>query len=341
MLILNGTRIEFKSFPNGEVYADVPSRVVLEKGNVFHLRFESDADLLHLMWLKDTVDARVGKVPSLLFCPYFPYSRMDRAEQDRMFTLKSVAGMINAMGFDSVWSLEPHSDVLPALVNNFHALYLLWDGFVTGLPLLAAADWLVDSGVIEPGYEREYQSFQRLRKKAEGPIDYSAFYNAGVYFVYPDAGAQKRYGKEYAYSNVIPCAKDRDFESGKIRGIIPVLTDEAINNCRCAIIVDDLCSGGRTFIEVSKALHAKVPNLERVVLCVPHCENTVVRNLFDVHKNVDKVYTTNSIFLSDAGVTEDEKASLQLAVNSGEFVVFNLHTPAGVKNFLGGVSIGG
>lgn len=327
MIELNGHLVDFKMFPNGETFADLPDKWIRNE-NVFHLRFESDADLLHLMWLKNTVDARMGKVPSMLFCPYFPYSRMDRAEGTRLFTLKSIASLINSLEFSSVWALEPHSDVLPALVNNFHPLSLSLFGKRTGLPLIAANDWMARQGLCE---DSRFSTFEGLTHDSTSGYDFSAFYDAGIYFVYPDAGAQKRYSKEYPYSKSILCAKDRDFETGKIRGIIPVLTDDAINDCRCAIIVDDLCSGGRTFIEVAKALRQRLPNLKSVLLCVPHCENTVALNIEEVEKTVELVYTTDSIFHPDA----EMKAKLSRPL----FVVGKLVVPSVVNAFDGNVDI--
>ena len=181
----------------------------------------------------------------------------------------------------------------------------------------------------------DFATFEGL--ESDSGIDFSSFYDAGIYFVYPDAGAQKRYSKDYPYSKSIFCAKDRDFESGKIRGVIPVLTEDTIKTCRCAIIVDDLCSGGRTFIEVAKALKATIPDLESIILCVSHCENTVALNLEEMSGLVNNIFTTNSIFMSNAGMDEHKKAILD--ANSNLFVVGKLIVPSKVTAFDGIVNV--
>jgi len=73
--------------------------------------------------------------------------------------------------------------------------------------------------------------------------------NASI--VFPDAGAAKRYGaKEYAFAVI--CDKDRDPLTGKINGI--VISSGKVEP-KAYLIVDDICDGGRTFIEVAKKLY--------------------------------------------------------------------------------------
>lgn len=73
-----------------------------------------------------------------------------------------------------------------------------------------------------------------------------------AYIVFPDAGAAKRYGaKDYAHG--IICDKDREPLTGIIRGIVVVCGKV---EARPYLIVDDICDGGRTFIEVAKTLYA-------------------------------------------------------------------------------------
>lgn len=65
--------------------------------------------------------------------------------------------------------------------------------------------------------------------------------------VYPDAGAAKRYG---APSQVLRCEKIREPLTGKITGL------KVIGEVRPMpyLIIDDICDGGRTFIEVANKL---------------------------------------------------------------------------------------
>jgi ribose-phosphate pyrophosphokinase len=68
--------------------------------------------------------------------------------------------------------------------------------------------------------------------------------------VYPDYGASLRY--HAADRGVIVFDKDREPLTGVIRGIS--LVEGIIEHCSY-LIIDDLCDGGRTFIEVAKKLY--------------------------------------------------------------------------------------
>lgn len=84
----------------------------------------SGGDLGHLaaaLVYKDGL-TRKGAETVTLFIPYLPGARQDRAEP---FTAKVVAGLINSGGFDNVIAVDPHSPVLPGMVDNFFALDML------------------------------------------------------------------------------------------------------------------------------------------------------------------------------------------------------------------------
>lgn len=69
---------------------------------------------------------------------------------------------------------------------------------------------------------------------------------------YPDAGAATRYGKLIAQFNQVVFEKKRNQATGEIEGL---KTDDEILPLHY-LIIDDICDGGKTFIEVAKALYA-------------------------------------------------------------------------------------
>lgn len=94
------------------------------------------------------------------------------------------------------------------------------------------------------------------------------FKNVGVHcLVSPDGGSLKKIYKLAQLTNpsqVIECSKKRDVSSGDI-------TETIVNghvSGRDCYIVDDICDGGRTFIEIAKVLKNK--NANKVVLMVTH-----------------------------------------------------------------------
>ena len=72
------------------------------------------------------------------------------------------------------------------------------------------------------------------------------------------------------------------------------------------IIVDDLCSGGGTFVEAAKAL--KEAGAKRVYLAVTHCELNIFNGaILRENSDIEKVYTTDSIVKSNTHGTTFKK----------------------------------
>lgn len=288
MLSLNGTTVNVNQFPNGESFADVDKELVKKDYNRITLRYESDVDILFLQFLKDFVDDHAPNSFVSLNLPYIPYSRMDRQEESRLFTLKSFAKMLNRMNFQEVNVMEPHSEVSVALIDRVNVLNT--SAFLAVTTLFDILDvsgtaWFHSNPIDFDGTPQDYTLaglFDRAQK-------------AGVYFVYPDAGAEKRYRKQIKYPNIITCSKVRDFNTGNIKSI-KINEVSSIKDCKVAVIVDDLSSKGGTFIGSAKALREAIPTLEKVILVVTHCENTILEGDVLTGSDIDAVYTTNSIF---------------------------------------------
>lgn len=70
--------------------------------------------------------------------------------------------------------------------------------------------------------------------------------------VYPDAGAGKR-GYDSYYYTTIDLDKNRDQNTGEILGLA-FKSDERLIKDKTILIQDDICDGGRTFIEAAKLL---------------------------------------------------------------------------------------
>ncbi|EET88658.1 ribose-phosphate pyrophosphokinase [Clostridium carboxidivorans P7] len=112
-----------------------------------------------------------------------------------------------------------------------------------------------------------------------------------VYLVYPDAGAAKRYGKDISYEKILTANKERDFKTGFIKKL-DINGSVKSKNFK-AIIVDDLCSKGGTFMLAASRL--KEMGAGEIYLAVTHLEDTVFQG--DLLKNdlIKAIYTTNSI----------------------------------------------
>ncbi|WP_341281252.1 ribose-phosphate pyrophosphokinase [Paenibacillus sp. FSL H8-0537] len=198
------------------------------------------------------------KVHADLTIAYMPYSRMDRIEGASVFTLKYVCGLINSLAFGQVTVLEPHSDVTLALLNNCSARY----------PTIELLDLVVEA----TGFDR-----------------------AADYLFFPDAGAQKRYSKVRGYNELVGF-KARNFQTGEIErlDVVGQVASEGFK----AIIVDDLCSYGGTFMRSAEKL--KGLGAAEIYLLVGHCEPSIHKGKLLDSPLIDKVFTTNTM-LNEAG----------------------------------------
>ncbi len=150
-----------------------------------------------------------------LFAPYIPYSRQDRyCNPGEALSIKVMCALLNAQNFNKVWTLDNHSDVTSALLNH------------------------------------------------QFDIDVSALFERAVTFrgesvglVCPDGGALKRtlnLSKSLGGLPIIECGKLRDTATGKI--VKSVVHGLGVTVHDRLIMFDDICDGGRTFIELAKEL---------------------------------------------------------------------------------------
>lgn len=189
-----------------------------------------------------------------LILPYMPYSRMDRTEGITIFTLKYLCKLINSLNFESVTIYEPHSEVSTALLDRVK---------VVNISKILAE--------------------RLLEKLNNGKED--------LYLVYPDAGAAKRYGKEIKYEKILIGSKERDFKTGFIKKL--EINGDIKSKSFKAIIVDDLCSKGGTFMLTASKL--KEIGATEIYLVVTHCENTVFQGELLNSDLITGIYTTDSI----------------------------------------------
>lgn len=222
--------------------------------NVIDFKFESNEDFINLMFIKKHIDEKSPRSITKLNIPYLPYSRMDRTEGKNIFTLKYICEFINSLKFDKVMTFEAHSNVSLALLDR-----------------LENTNYSVN-----------------LAKQCMEDI---SFDKEKDYIVFPDDGSKKRYGNEFKDCKLLTCTKHRDFLTGKITSL---QVNEPVTTNFKAIIVDDLCSYGGTFMMASNSL--KELGAEEIYLCVTHSEDGLfLGNIFKT-SHIDKVYTTDSIF---------------------------------------------
>lgn len=194
-----------------------------------------------------------------LFCPYIP-ARQDRiCNEGEPFTVKVYAELINGLGLDKVITLEPHSDVLPALIDNVE----VW----------GIEDVFDFDRIVEPDL------------------------NVRLVLVAPDAGAAKRTNSlakflkaKYPEKNISvkQASKVRNVEDGTIEKIEAPTNSNPFDQY---LIVDDVCAMGGTFLGLYDEM--KRNGAKNIDIVLAHVDRE--RNGLDaLCKKFRKVYITNS-----------------------------------------------
>ena len=195
-----------------------------------------------------------------LYTPYFIGARSDRKFLNGQSNyLKTViCPIINSQNFNRVTILDPHSDVLEACLNNFDK--------VSNVDFASTA----------------------IKYYVEGDLT----------LISPDAGALKKIydvSKAIDCKNVIVANKLRDMETSKIiRTEVPGLDDTP--GSKNFVICDDICDGGRTFIEIAKAIQDVRPKAifnDKIYLCVTH--GIFSAGFEELEKYFTAIFTTNSV----------------------------------------------
>ena len=187
---------------------------------------------------------------------YLPYARQDRkTSDDEPFSLKTMCRLINSCNFKVVVLNDPHSDVATALINNV---------VVRSRVELFALNSL--------GY---------LFKGGKGcnPI-----------LISPDAGAIKKNNDVATYYGIehVNATKVRNTKTGAITAT-EVHTNINLEGSDL-VIVDDICDGGRTFIELAKVLKTYRPKSISLVITVGIYSNGIdsikehIPNIYHIYK---------------------------------------------------------
>jgi ribose-phosphate pyrophosphokinase len=213
-----------------------------------HFLFEKNEDLVELLLVCDAIK-RCGMILEGIAMPYVPFGRQDRvAVQGESLSLKVFCDLLNSCEAKIVNITDHHSDVTTALIKN----------------VVVLEQWEV--------FERYFEGKKNF------------------YLISPDGGALKKIYKlasKVDCKGVIEFSKQRNTRTGEITGVIgyPPRRIDGVNDF---YIVDDICDGGRTFIEISKVIKSWQTS-GKVILCVTHGFFTKGLGVFE--GLIDEIYT--------------------------------------------------
>jgi ribose-phosphate pyrophosphokinase len=253
-------KFQISKFPDGQQTVDIEASPMYLNGLdvKIYSRMNSFRDLELIIAANQALrDMAVRTVT--LYVPYFLGARSDRKFQQggTNYLKQVICPIINSQKFDRVSVLDPHSDVLEACLNNYEK---------------------IDNHTIV--------------KYALTDIDNKDGAQDRVVLVSPDAGAYKKIfdvAQKFGIEQIITATKVRDLKTGKIlRTEIPTLDQHKDLKY---VIVDDICDGGRTFIELAKAIKGSRPTA-KIYLIVTH--GIFSNGLYELSKEIEKIYCSNS-----------------------------------------------
>jgi len=199
--------------------------------------------------------------------PYFLGSRSDRKFEtgDNNYLKDVICPIINSLKLSSIEVLDPHSDVLEACLNNFRKTNST-----------EFARWAL-----------------RLINNKDGAKERTIFLS-------PDGGALKKIyelAKNLDFNgDIINCIKVRDSKGRIVKTEVP-----HFDITKDVVIFDDICDGGRTFIEIAKAIRQRHESYDRekgyvpigkIYLVVTH--GIFSKGFVEISKLFDGIFTTNS-----------------------------------------------
>ena len=246
MITINGKNVKCSKFNGGECHVKIPK--VRFGCNIVESYLYSSDDIMFLML---TIDAmrRVNQFAEIhLIIPYFPYSRQDRVcNIGEALSVKIMADLINMLKLNSVLIYDPHSYVVYPLLNNC---------LMKPMPEIIKNSLLKDI-IIENN----------------------------LILVSPDSGSEKKVrdlANIISHDNILYASKVRNTKNGEITET----KVSGVENGKKYIIVDDICDGGRTFIELAKII--KKQGASKVYLYVTH--GIFSKGLDVLKEYIDKVY---------------------------------------------------
>jgi len=201
---------------------------------------KSSRTLVELLLTLDAINNLEYQGPVELTLPYLPYSRQDRAcAPGEAFALSVLVNcLVPYLGFDdTITTWDVHSNVAQTLFDS--------------------------------EFEGEFQNVTAASLLQNFELEKDVVFNPSTIVIAPDKGAVERASEvqeSLGLSETVYATKVRNPDNGQIlRTEVP---EDANYRGKNLLIVDDICDGGRTFIELAKVLRDYEPS--RIDLYVTH-----------------------------------------------------------------------
>lgn len=228
--------------------------------NTIVINLKNHDDLFLLCLISDIIEKQSLDIE--LIITYLMYQQDDRSfSPNQGFGLRVISNILNNLKFSKISVYHPHSDKVE---------------FIKNVEILDNEN-LVEFALSDIFFSKfNNNNFKNLKNQGQ------------VRWVIPDAGAFKTQFKQLEnlkYHNFISCSKSRDE-----KGITTIVHCDDLNGDDC-FIIDDICLGGRTHIQIAEKLKEK--KCGDIYLIISHgIFNYGTEHLLKTFK---KIYTTDSI----------------------------------------------
>lgn len=264
-------RIEFLQFSGGERHIQLNPSLLNPSENSVQIKasLSNSTDVMDYLLLENVL-LQQG-IQLAVEIPYFPYARQDRiCAQGQAFSLDLMTKLLNS-------NTEQYVGQLQEIV--------VWDCHSQAtLELLRANTTFQNVVNIEPIQIIQQSEALMQILLAEHTV-----------LVCPDTGATQRTqaianginAQRQQAIDIIHCEKVRDASTGKIKA---TQVRSADLTGKTAVITDDICDGGATFIGIAQQLRRL--NCQNIILYVTHGIFSKGLDVFD--GLVDQIFTSNS-----------------------------------------------
>lgn len=258
-------KYEISKFPDGQQDVKIVSWQNIVPIEI-RSEFKSFSDL-ELIISATKALKRLGYKQITLNIPYLLGARSDRQfiEGGTSYLVDVIAPLINAQNYDKVICYDVHSDVAAACINNFHTVN---------------------------NYDFVSSCIQDILTKTTNNIR----------VVSPDGGALKKIYKtlenltlgygQTINNDVLVCSKSRGTDGKLSKTNVPLEKDLIPTDY---IIIDDICDGGRTFINIANEIRQYHDAKEipcEIHLIVSH--GIFSQGIDVILEKIDSIYCTNS-----------------------------------------------
>lgn len=233
-----GVLYDIVKYPAGEIQVRLTDAGLLAavKSSAYEIVANPIPDVIELAQLADALNVIKDFRARVCYLPYMPFGRADRRfKVGDTYAILVYSKLLKAMGFTQIITFDAHSKI-------------------TGLSMENAGMQFLN---IDPVHSDD--QIGSILQILNG-------YHHNIALVRPDKGSIGRYDLDVYNRPILQGDKVRDPITGKLSGFT---IDPAISEFDAALVIDDICDGGGTFIGLGEEIKRYAPDI-KLYLYVSH-----------------------------------------------------------------------